>query len=42
MKTNEKLIGGSLKKEYYEVYAQYFVKYIKAMQENGIKSYVTV
>ena len=37
MKTNEKLIGGSLKKEYYEVYAQYFVKYIKAMQENGIK-----
>jgi glucosylceramidase len=36
MKTNQKLIGGSLKKEYYEVYAQYFVKYIKAMQGNGI------
>lgn len=37
MKDNGNSIGGSLKPEYYEVYAQYFVKYIQAMQQNGIK-----
>lgn len=37
MKTNENSVGGSLKTEYYNVYAQYFVKYIQAMQAQGIK-----
>jgi glucosylceramidase len=36
MKDNGKSIGGSLKPEYYSVYAQYFVKYIKAMKAEGI------
>lgn len=36
MKTNGEFKGGSLKPEYYAVYAQYFVKYIKAMQAEGI------
>ncbi|MEQ9307815.1 MAG: glycoside hydrolase family 30 beta sandwich domain-containing protein [Balneolaceae bacterium] len=37
MKTNNSPIGGSLKPEYYEVYANYFVKYIKGMEAEGIK-----
>lgn len=37
MKTNEDSRGGSLKPEYYEVYARYFVRYIKAMQQAGIR-----
>jgi len=36
MKDNEHSIGGSLKPEYYAVYAQYFVKYIQQMQAEGI------
>ena len=36
MKDNGSFIGGSLKPEYYGVYAQYFVKYIQKMQEQGI------
>lgn len=36
MKTNNSTIGGSLKKEYFPVYAQYFVRYIQAMKEEGI------
>lgn len=36
MKDNNKSIGGSLLPQYYRVYAQYFVKYIQAMQQNGI------
>lgn len=36
MKTNNDTRGGSLKKEYYAAYANYFVKYIKAMQQQGI------
>jgi glucosylceramidase len=36
MKTNNSSIGGNLKTEYYNVYAQYFVKYIQAMDEAGI------
>ncbi|WP_100334415.1 glycoside hydrolase family 30 protein [Hymenobacter chitinivorans] len=36
MKTNGSLKGGSLKPEYYAAYAQYFVKYLKAMQAEGI------
>jgi glucosylceramidase len=37
MKTNQSSIGGSLKPEYYPVYANYLVKYIKAMDAQGIK-----
>jgi glucosylceramidase len=36
MKDNNNTIGGSLKAEYYNVYANYFVKYIQAMQAEGI------
>lgn len=36
MKTNHNSKGGSLKAEYYDAYAKYFVKYIQAMQKEGI------
>lgn len=36
MKTNKSSIGGSLKPEYYDAYARYLVKYIQAMQVEGI------
>lgn len=36
MKTNDSFVGGSLQTQYYGVYAQYFVKYIQAMQQEGI------
>jgi glucosylceramidase len=36
MKSNQAFVGGSLKPEYYAVYAQYFVKYIQAMKAEGI------
>ncbi|MDP4209315.1 MAG: glycoside hydrolase family 30 beta sandwich domain-containing protein [Bacteroidota bacterium] len=36
MKSNNNIQGGRLKDEYYPVYAKYFVKYIKAMQQQGI------
>ncbi|MBP1841304.1 glycoside hydrolase family 30 protein [Formosa algae] len=36
MKTNGNSIGGSLKPEYYAVYAKYFVKYLQAYQAEGI------
>lgn len=36
MKTNDSFRGGSLKPEYYGVYANYFVKYIETMQAEGI------
>ena len=36
MKDNNSYIGGSLKPEHYGTYAQYFVKYIRAMQAEGI------
>ena len=36
MKDNNSFIGGSLKAEYYGVYANYFVKYIQKMKEEGI------
>ncbi|MCC6459129.1 MAG: glucosylceramidase [Saprospiraceae bacterium] len=36
MKTNGSSIGGNLKPQYYATYAQYFVKYIQAMQAQGI------
>src|SRR5882724_1851498 len=37
MKTNESLIGGSLKREEFTTYAHYFVKYLQGMQAEGIR-----
>jgi len=39
MKTSGHLIGGSLRKEAYDAYARYFVKFIKAYEEEGIPIY---
>lgn len=36
MKTNGSFVGGSLRPEYYDAYARYFVKYIQAMKAEGI------
>lgn len=36
MKDNKSYRGGSLKPEYYQVYAKYLVKYIEAMKAQGI------
>ncbi|MDI1255496.1 MAG: glycoside hydrolase family 30 beta sandwich domain-containing protein [Flavobacterium sp.] len=36
MKDNNNFIGGSLQTQYYDVYAQYFVKYLQAMQAQDI------
>ncbi|MDQ0781518.1 glycoside hydrolase family 30 beta sandwich domain-containing protein [Chryseobacterium sp. W4I1] len=36
MKDNGKSKGGSLKPEFYKVYAEYFVKYIQGMKKEGI------
>jgi glucosylceramidase len=36
MKTNNDTRGGSLKPEYYDVYAKYLIKYIVAMKKEGI------
>jgi len=37
MKTNNSSIGGGLQPQYYGVYANYFVKYIRAMKAQGIR-----
>ena len=37
MKTNNNSKGGSLKPEYYDAYARYFVKYIQGMAAEGIR-----
>jgi glucosylceramidase len=37
MKTNHDTVGGSLDPKFYPAYAKYFVKYIKAMQAEGIR-----
>ncbi|GAB3956271.1 glucosylceramidase [Spirosoma harenae] len=37
MKTNGDSKGGSLKSDYYDAYARYFVKYIKGMAKEGIR-----
>jgi len=37
MKSNHRVKAGSLKKEYFPVYARYFVKYIRAMEGQGIR-----
>jgi len=36
MKDNNSSLGGSLQQKYYDVYAKYFVKYIRAMKAEGI------
>lgn len=36
MKDNSNFVGGSLQPKYYEVYAQYFVKFIQKMKGEGI------
>ncbi len=36
MKTKRLYGGGNLKTEYYQVYANYFVKYLQTMKDNGI------
>lgn len=36
MKTNHDTVGGSLAPEFYPAYAKYFVKYLQAMQAEGI------
>lgn len=36
MKDNDSFMGGSLQPKYYEVYAQYFVKFIQKMKSQGI------
>lgn len=36
MKTNNDVQGGKLRKECYDVYARYFVKYVQAMEKEGI------
>jgi glucosylceramidase len=36
MKTNHNIQGGKLQRQYYDVYARYFVKYIQAMKKEGI------
>jgi len=36
MKTNNASVGGSLKREWFDAYALYFVKYIQAMEAEGI------
>ncbi len=37
MKTNGSSVGGGLKTQFYAAYADYFVKYVKAMQAHGIQ-----
>ncbi|OUJ70600.1 glycoside hydrolase family 30 protein [Hymenobacter crusticola] len=37
MKTNNSPKGGSLKPEYYQAYAKYFVKYLQAMKAEGVR-----
>jgi glucosylceramidase len=36
MKTNDAVKGGNLKPEYYDAYAEYLVKYIEGMRDEGI------
>lgn len=37
MKNNKNSVGGSLLRQYYPVYAQYFVRYIQAMKSHDIR-----
>jgi glucosylceramidase len=37
MKTNNDTRGGSLKPEYYDAYAKYFVRYVEEMKKEGVR-----
>lgn len=37
MKTSDSMIGGSLKPEFYDAYANYFLKYLNGMRAEGIE-----
>lgn len=37
MKSNDTSIGGHLLKEYYSVYSRYLIRYLREMNENGIR-----
>ncbi|WP_410513604.1 glycoside hydrolase family 30 beta sandwich domain-containing protein [Paenibacillus sp. BR2-3] len=39
MKTGGSMIAGELKKEYYQAYADYFVRYIKSYANSGLPTY---
>ncbi|OAB46598.1 glycoside hydrolase family 30 protein [Paenibacillus antarcticus] len=39
MKTSGSMIAGELKREYYQVYADYFVRYIQAFERHGLLTY---
>lgn len=39
MKTSGSMIAGELKPEYYQAYADYFVKYIQAFEAHGLATY---
>jgi glucosylceramidase len=39
MKSNQNLVGGALRRDFYDVYAAYLVMYIKQMNDNGIPIY---
>jgi len=39
MKDTNSTVGGNLKPEYYDAYARYFVRYIQAMESEGITVY---
>ncbi|MRN53656.1 glycoside hydrolase family 30 protein [Paenibacillus monticola] len=39
MKTSGSMIAGELKKEYFQVYADYFVRYIQAFAKSGLPTY---
>jgi glucosylceramidase len=39
MKSNGSFVGGNLNTAYYDAYALYFVKYVQAMQQQGIPIY---
>lgn len=39
MKTSGSMIAGQLKPEYYQVYADYFVRYIQAFADHGLPTY---
>jgi glucosylceramidase len=37
MKTGDSLLGGSMRKKYFEAYAQYFVRFLEAYVDAGVK-----
>ena len=39
MKSNQEFVGGALNKDYYDVYANYLVMYVKHMNDYGVPIY---